>query len=211
LSFKQAKKLGGTVRKGEKGSPILYFTVVEDKKDPQKTFPIFKYTPMFNVEQCDLPFEIETENKNIGDPIVECEAIINRYPIEAVQTSSQLYGSYSKELNVIKMPEMKQFASIEEYYSTYFHEMIHSTAPTLGRKKDRATEELIAEIGSAMMCNEAGLGFAHNTEIFKNQVAYIQGWMKQIEEKPQILITAASEASKAVECILNLSTEEVAA
>lgn len=213
LSFKQAKELGGHVKKGEKGSPILFFTVVEDKNNPDKTFPIFRYTSMFNVEQCDLPFEIKTENTKIGDPIHDCEVVISQYPVDKDISGKYLYGSYDHEKDLIKMPEAKRFTSIEEYYSTFFHEIIHSTGSKSRLKRnleDRALEELIAEIGSAMLCSQNGMEFCPNMDYFENQVAYIQGWARQIADKPHAIITAASEASKAVDYIMTSTMEEAA-
>ena len=113
---------------------------------------------------------------------------------------------------------MAQYKDIEEYYSTAFHELTHSTgAPqrldrkgeqkTLARfgSKEYSREELVAEIGAAMLCNTAGL---NGEKAFKNSVAYIKGWLEHLKSDNHAIVWAATRAEKAARYILNEPTTE---
>lgn len=97
----------------------------------------------------------------------------------------------------------------DEFYSTLFHEMTHSTGAAIRLDRlsstaffgneDYSKEELVAEIGSAMLSSVAGL----NTEkTFNNSVAYLQSWLRVLKNDPRMIVSAASKAEKAVDYIL---------
>ena len=108
----------------------------------------------------------------------------------------------------------EQFPQIAEYYSTAFHEATHSTGHTsrLNRlntsaffgSEDYSKEELIAEMGSAILMNELGI---ETPDTFRNSAAYIQGWLKALEDDSRLIVSAAGKAEKAVRLILNLEDE----
>lgn len=112
---------------------------------------------------------------------------------------------YAPGMDVINMPHKDSFISIEEYYSTLFHELVHWTMheSRLNRKagESYASEELIAEIGAAICLGELGLDYS---KIIGNIGAYCHGWAKKIKEddKVGLVVTAASKAFKAVEFIM---------
>jgi antirestriction protein ArdC len=127
-------------------------------------------------------------------------------------------GSVNRGENEIRMPDIEKFKSSEAYYSALYHEGIHST----GAKKrlDRiksdhfsnehaySREELVAELGSAFLCNIAGID--HNIE---NTAAYLKSWLTVLENNPSWITWAASRAQKACEYIIPsmASVEKVAA
>jgi len=122
---------------------------------------------------------------------------------------------YSVTLDYIKLPHQHTFLSSEEYYSTLFHELAHSTghANRLARKSilepsyfgshEYSKEELVAEMGAAFLCGHAGI---ENITI-NNSAAYIQGWLKALKNDKTLLIHAAAQAQKASDYILNVQPD----
>ena len=115
--------------------------------------------------------------------------------------------------DIIKMPLKEKFFSVEEYYSTLFHEMAHSTGhecrlnrKTLLEANSQGSgvyskEELVAEITSAFLCAEAGI----QNQVFENQAAYISNWASKLKDKPSMIIEASQKAQKAFDYITNNS------
>lgn len=214
LTFKQAKDLGGFVRKGEKGCPVVFWSVFE-KTDPDtkkvEKIPFIKHSTVFNVEQCEgLELPEEDEPATEINPIETCEDILQGFKDkpEIIEREQQAFYSLSQDL--VNMPVRDSFDCPEEYYSTLFHELAHSTAhpSRLGRKltqtvtffgsEDYSKEELIAEFASSFLCAKAGID--STTE--NNSVSYLQGWVSALREKPKMLIEAAQQAQKAANYIL---------
>jgi len=117
--------------------------------------------------------------------------------------------------NVVVMPEMKQFNSMAEYYSTAFHELIHSTGHNTRMNRLDSTaffgseayskEELIAEIGDAALLNHTGLEISGS---FRNSAAYIQSWLLALRNDKRMIVSASSKAEKAVQLILGTVNEK---
>ncbi|WP_246044656.1 zincin-like metallopeptidase domain-containing protein [Geomonas ferrireducens] len=118
---------------------------------------------------------------------------------------------YSPMLDYVKLPTPEAFESSEDYYSTTFHEMIHSTghASRVGRKgilepsyfgsHEYSKEELVAEMGAAFLCGYAGI----EQRTIGNSAAYIAGWLKALKNDKTLLIHAAAQAQHASDYILN--------
>lgn len=107
------------------------------------------------------------------------------------------------------------FDSIDEYYATLFHELVHSTGHSsrlkrfetddyTDRHRNYGIEELVAEIGAAMLCSEAGID---NSAVYRNSASYLSGWMNAIGEDKNMIVYAASRAQKAVDMILGTALE----
>jgi len=213
MTYNQARELGGLVRKGEKSTPIVFWTII--KKDEaatgkEKSFPVLKYFNVFNVEQIDgLELEPLAENTP-KDKIDAAELIVEGYlDMPAINKSNR--AAYSPSLDVLLMPEMSAFKTSEDYYATLFHEMAHSTGheSRLNRKLDTSfgnenysQEELIAEFTSAMLCSVAGIDNTLN-----DSAAYIAGWLKALKNDKNMLVHAASKAQKAADYILQPADE----
>lgn len=122
---------------------------------------------------------------------------------------------YSPSGDYIQIPMLKQYKHANEYYSTAFHEMTHSTGhySRLNRLKSDAffgshnysKEELVAEMGSAMLCSYLGIETAHT---FKNSTAYIQSWLKALNDDKTMFYWACKQAEKAVKFILGVEEEQ---
>ena len=212
LTFKQCKKLNGQVKKGSKGSMVVFYTLYDKKNvktDETDVIPVLRYYKVFNVMQCeglslpDKPTAIEF------NPIDKAESIINNYKDKPIIEHGFNRACYIPSKDKIELPDKTQFKSTQEYYSTCFHEMVHSTKHETRLNRncnkisnfgsiDYSYEELVAEIGNSFLCNEARI---ENT--FKNSIAYIQNWLQVLKNDNRMIISCASKAEKATNYILN--------
>lgn len=221
-SFKQwTTDLGGHVRKNAKAEIIVFWKiqpVEEEKEDGTKVvkqIPILRYYNVFHISQVDgvEPKEVPQLNKEI-EPLEQAEKVKEDYKtrehlrIEEVVTNKAFY---SPSFDYVQVPCKEQYEHIEEFYSTLFHELIHSTGhkTRLDRLDTTAKahfgnetyskEELTAECGSAMIMNLLGI---ETTGTFKNSTAYIQNWLQVLKNDNHFIISASSKAEKAVKYIL---------
>ncbi len=220
LTFKQLKSLGGSVLQGEHGHLVVFWKAVKkkpeelDEKGNPKTIGMLRYYKVFNVSQCkDIPDNfLKIDPLASFDPLLECEMIVKDMPDCPVIRHSGQRAFYNIKEDYICMPLRKTFLNPEGYYSTLFHELVHSTGAEkrLNRKslqdmapfgsESYAMEELVAEIGSAYLC--------HFAEILPNEiqntVAYLKGWLKVLRGDKKFILLAASQSQKAIDLILNL-------
>ena len=228
LTFKQCTTLGGKIKKGEKAQMIVFFTFSEHKEkdahgeDKITKFPVLKYYNVFHLSQCEgIESKLEPPSPE-ADPLAEGENVINGYVtrsgvgFEAVKGSDRAFYRPSEDRVVV--PHISQYKLIEEYYSTTFHELTHSTGHSsrlkrFGEKNDGVAafgdevyskEELIAEIGSSMLMSIAGI---ERSETFTNSAAYLQSWLDVLKGDKRLIVTAANAAQKAVDLILGKSAE----
>ena len=214
LSFKQVKGKGGRVKKGEKGTPVVFWKWIEIEKNDLKTgkqiVPLLRQYTVFNLEQTE-GIEIPTPEERTFQPIAEAEKIIDQMPRAPVIEHQEPQAYYVPSKDVVNMPDSNLFKSDEEYYSTLFHELIHSTGH-VGRlnrvelmkqcstkSDDYSKEELVAEMGSAFLCGWCGIV----PKVIENQAAYIKGWLKRLKYNKKWLVNAASKAQKAADYILS--------
>lgn len=215
LTFKQAQDLKGKVKKGEKGTQIVFWKIFqeEDADGGEKDKKIFmlRYYTVFNLDQCE-GIEMPKEERNEINPIATCEAIVKGYAtMSTLKTNQQDKAFYNPREDFISLQNKNTFRSAEGYYSALFHEMVHSTghearlnrfdSKTYKRpfaSTDYSKEELIAELGNAYLCAEAGID---NTEL-TNNAAYIQSWLQALKNDKKLLFSASSQAIKATNYIL---------
>lgn len=223
-TYKQWSDLGGKVRKGEKSEIVVFWKIlnVEETKDgklEKKSIPLLKYINVFHVSQVDgiEPKEIKAvEHKPIEEAERIKEEYINRENILIKETVSN-EAFYSPVKDYIQVPCKEQYKDVLEFYSTLFHEMVHSTGHRDRLKRldcsvrfasfgseDYSKEELIAEIGSAFLMNHIGI---ESSKTFKNSAAYIQSWLKVLKNDNSFIVSASSKAEKAMKYILG---EEIA-
>ena len=220
LTFNQARQKGGSVNKGEKSTPVVFWKWLDRKAVPDEDdnsasskIPLLRYYNVFNLDQIDgITAPVEEQPVNPFSPIEQAELIIRNMP----QRPYILYGGdracYSPMLDSVKLPNREAFKSPEEYYSTAFHELAHSSGHSsrLSRKgvvepssfgsHDYSQEELVAEFGASMLCGFAGI--EHQT--IENSAAYIQGWLKVLKNDQKLAIMAAGQAQRAADFILNV-------
>lgn len=218
-TFNQWKKLGGKVKKGEHGYPIIGMgskKVIEEDangEEVEKTKVFRKYSTVFHISQVEGVEPLKTEeipsfeHENIASADDVIMVYVEREHINYVEdiSSGAWYCENTDKLNV---PKRTQFSDISEFYSTVFHEMVHSTGNVSRLNRDLTgimgdhkygVEELIAELGSAMLMNELEI---ETEDTFQNSAAYIQSWIKAIKENPEIVLKANTKAKKAMEFIL---------
>ncbi len=228
LTWEQIKSVGGSVKQGEHGHMIVFWKPLQKKEDQQddkqKAVPMLRYYKVFNISQCTHVPEhlIPKLDASIEiDPILECEAILNNVSDMPAISFNGKQAYYNIERDAIVMPKMKNFKSSPGYYSTLYHELIHSSGSKgrLDRKtltdmvpfgsESYAKEELIAEMGSAYLCRFSGI----LPNQIKNTVAYLDNWLGVFKNDKRFLINASGQAQKAVDFILgrkdNESKEEV--
>lgn len=222
-TFKQWQELGGHIRKAEKSEIIVFWKMypIKEKQDDGteiiKTIPLLKYINVFHISQVDGVEPLKQKVTHDIEPIDKAEKILNDYWNRENITIEHVKGDkafYSPMFDKIQLPLFEQFKQSEDYYSTAFHESVHSTMKTsrCNRQEDRkgkvvsfgseeySKEELVAEVGSAQLMNMVGI---ETTKSFRNSTAYIQSWLKVLRNDNKFIVSASSKAEKAVEYILN--------
>jgi antirestriction protein ArdC len=224
LSFNQANKLGGHVRKGEKSSLVVFWHIGQEKTirkadgtDKKQTPFLLRYYSVFNVCQTEGIAEKLGLGKSV--PVVPsidaCEQIVAGMP-NAPKREQSSKAWYRPSNDTVGMPAKELFETPEGYYSTLFHELTHSTghASRVGREgieqlntfgsESYSREELIAEMGAAMLCGVTGIAPA----VLENSAAYLQNWLERLKADSRLIVTAASAAQKAADYILGKTQTE---
>ena len=226
LTFEECKREGGKVKKGEKGNFVVSWAKIKkvetDEEGNERTtvIPRLKYYYVFEVSQCEgIERNCTEEPKTYGNTPVESAeniitAYINRETVTFTATDSNR-AYYSPSEDAVVVPDLKYFEAVEEYYSTSFHELTHSTMhqdrcnraeERKGKKvafgsEEYSKEELVAEIGAATLVNMIGL---ESDKSFKNSVSYIQSWIGKLKNDKNLIVSASSRAEKAVNYILGI-------
>lgn len=212
LTFKQAKEMGGSVRKGEKSTTGIFYKMHTRKNretGEDENFPIMKAFNAFNLDQID-----GIEVPAVEAPISEFQRHARFEHFVAATGIDLRHGGnsayYSPSSNHVQMPEREQFNSEADYYATLAHEFVHATAhqTRVGRELGRrgtdgyAKEELLAESGAYMLMQHFGITGECQHE------SYIASWLKHLRNDKKYLFSAASLASKAYEYLIQFDTYE---
>jgi antirestriction protein ArdC len=212
LTFNQAKQLGGNIRKGQHGAKIIFWrcktreTESAEGEIEERKSAFLRYYTVFNLEQTEGLSALLTLPPAV--PIESAEEIVKAMPNPpAFEQDSR--AAYIPSRDTVTMPSRTAFQSQAEYYSTLFHELVHSTGHTkrLGREgidkiqpfgsEDYSKEELVAEMGSAMLCGVAGIEQA----TIGNSAAYLRGWINRLKADSRLVIAAARAAQEAADYI----------
>ena len=236
VTFKGAKDLGGNVKGGEKGYPVVFWKFIEVTKtddngeEIEKRIPLLKYFQVFNISQCEgieLPEKPKKKKQGALKPIKEAEAVVKAYLEReegltlTINKGNRAY--YNKTDDAIVTPSMRQAVNEmkkhkqsvndgkQHYYSTLFHEMTHSTGTKERCNRDGvqefnffgdheySKEELVAEIGSAILGAKVGLT---SERVMDNTTAYCKSWAKKLKSEPKWIVWAGGQSEKAVNYIL---------
>lgn len=227
LTFRQAKELGGHVRQGEAGFPVVYCKfgkreVQDGDEIIEKSSVLCRYYTVFNIAQCEglrtQPADPPVDEPRVL-PIEACEQVVTGWLGKPTITHGVDCASYSKTFDHIHMPERACFDNAEEYYSTLFHELTHSTGhPT---RLNRSTlmdferfgdpiysrEELVAEMGAAFLAGFCGI----ENRTINNSAAYLASWLDALKNDSRMVLIAASQAQKAVDLILGAEVQNLSA
>lgn len=221
-SFKQWKKLGGHIKKGAKGEIVVFWKWLKKEKEDEngestlERIPVLKYYTVFHISQVEGVDPLEKEDLSVSlFESIECaeeikEDYLNREHI-AFEENKFTEASYSPANDKIEVPTGERFQKPEEYYATLFHEMVHSTghpsrlnrdlSGRFGSKK-YAAEELVAEIGSAILLSQTGI---ETDATFENSTAYVQSWIAHLKNDSRMIVLASGKAEKAVNFIENVA------
>jgi antirestriction protein ArdC len=226
-SYKQITELGGTVTKGEHGYPVVFWKFIDAKekdetgKDVKKSIPFLRYYTVFNVEQTSGIDETKIPELAIKynqlEKLEQCENLVMAMPKRPEILHQEQRAYYRPSADCVNMPKMETFNNSEEYYSTLFHELTHSTGheTRLNRRgsdvvrhfgdKEYSKEELIAEMGAAFLCGHCQI----ENRTIDNSAAYIKSWLSKFKDDKKMVVYAGAAAQKAVDFILGRKAAEV--
>ncbi len=210
MTFRQALMLGGRVRKGEKGSTVVYANQIvrtatdEVGDEVEQRIPFLKAYTVFNVEQIDgLPNVYRPTAPEPVNPDGRLEAVERFFDGLGVDTrhgGSAAY--YVPASDHVQMPPFETFRDAAAYYATLGHECVHWTghAARMNRDFSRSTqayarEELVAELGAAFLCADLGL----ELEPREDHAAYLGHWLEVLKADKRFLFSAAAHAQRAAD------------
>jgi antirestriction protein ArdC len=216
LTFKQALELGGAVRKGEKGTRIVFFkslnvtdTNPETGAETDRSVPMLKSYTVFNADQIDgLPDDFDAV------PVLLPEGAERDHAAEMALRSSgaQIFergdrAFYSPAADAVTVPDIRRFESVGAYLATLAHELVHWTGHKQRLDRDfsgrfnsdaYAFEELVAEIGAAFVMARLGIVGEH----IDNHAAYLSHWLRVMKADKRAIFKAASLAQAAADLVL---------
>ncbi len=211
MTFKQALALNACVRKGERGTSIVFVKKLvreEENADP-KSITVLKTYSVFNVAQIDglLP---SVRPDAVLRPLEACYEGIEQF-VKASK-AQVLHGPYEPcyipSKDAVCLPAREAFKGDEHYYATLLHECVHWTGAEHRLKrqlknrfgtKDYAAEELVAELGAAFLCAHLGI----KGEL--RHAGYIKTWLTLLKEDPRAIFTASAKASEAATYLRSFS------
>lgn len=219
ITYRQCALAGGHVRMGEKAKMVVFwkpFTKENPDTGEEKMHFILRYYNVFHLSQCEgvsPRWAVSVAPVSNLQPDEAAEAVIRDYVARSgitlrIKKSDRAY--YQPSSDTVVVPQLSQYQKQEEFYSTLFHELIHSTGhqSRLNRVTDIAAfgseqyskEELVAELGSSFMLNHFGL---ETPDSFQNSAGYLQSWLRVLRNDKRLIVSAAGAAEKAASLILN--------
>ncbi|HNI38619.1 MAG TPA: zincin-like metallopeptidase domain-containing protein, partial [Pseudomonadales bacterium] len=229
LTYKQAKSLGAQVRKGEKSTLVQYWKFTDERiKTDDNNNPVLNsegnpikeqvrlerprvfYASVFNAEQVDNLPELDIKAPD-WDPLERAERILQASNA-VIRHGEADRAFYRPSTDSIHLPHKHQFPTPDRYYATALHELGHWTGHELRLNRDLshpfgsegyAKEELRAEIASMLLSGELGIG--HDPG---QHVAYVNSWIKALQEDPTEIFRAAADAEKIQDFVLALSQQQ---
>lgn len=225
LTLNQIQKLGGQVNQDEEPKVVVFWRMIritepgQNGEEREKTVPFLAHYHVFHIDQTNGITPLSQEEQNaILHPNEIAENVISDYiendgpELEICYSEDALYN-FDKD--IITVPRQEQYLNKSEYYSTLFHEMVHSTGhkDRLNRIKKGhshnsdayAKEELVAEIGASTLCNICNID---NSATLHNSAAYINSWLNTLRGDKKLIVHASGQAQKAVQYILNATKDE---
>ncbi len=222
VTYRQAEKLGGKVRKGEHGLPIVWYTMWNRTKkcpsspsvdeDADEICPYLKSSTVFEVGQCDgLTRKRETVMNPEAAPVKQIEDWFQTFR-EATELRLEhglQNAGYSRDRHVIYIRNITEYRDEGFYYQTLFHEAVHSTQehmhrPWFAKWGDHkySEEEIVAEMGSMFLCHHFGIEKQE-----ENSAVYLESWGKNLKKNPLWLFHGIKQAERAVDYMLEVGGE----
>lgn len=224
LTFQQAKELGGHVKKGEHGSPVVYASTFkksetsDDGLEIEAEIPFLKEYTVFCADQCEgLPqhfYQMAAPPAEKLERIDRAEQFFANTKADIRTGGNRAY--YAIDADYVRMPPFETFRDAESHAATLAHELTHWTRHEtrlnreFGRKRwgdeGYAMEELVAELGSAFLCADLHI----TPEVREDHASYIDSWLKVLKDDKRAVFSAASHASKAVDFLHGLQPQPAA-
>lgn len=220
MTYRQAQAAGGQVRRGERGTPIVYAKrmEVEDEKNGEavsRQIAMLRFYTVFNVSQIEgLPLEHYAPAEQRPEMVLRVAAGLEF--VEATRATVHYGGNrafYREATDDIHMPPFQTFTDGESFTATLLHELVHWTkhpsrlARDLGRKRwgdeGYAMEELVAELGSALLSADLGV----TPIVREDHAAYIASWLTVLRGDKRAIFSAAGYAQRAIDHLYTLTTE----
>lgn len=220
-TYKAWQEKGGQVRKGEKATAVVFFKQIEvadkNKEDNKVKIPLLRYYSVFNASQVDGVEPMAATPKTENETIAAVDQFITDTGAD-IRTIAGSAAFYMPSFDYIQVPPLAEYfrkTAVSDYYGTLLHELVHWTGhkDRLARlqsggfgSEDYAKEELVAELGSAFLCSELGI----DSEPREDHAAYLQSWIKALQDDKRLIVKAASQASKACAFLHAETVAEVA-
>ena len=210
VTFKQAQALGGTVKAGEKGTPVVYWnihkkeTTGDNGESVTSAYAFIKHYYVFNVEQCEdltIPALPEAPTPEF-DQSPAVMALVDRLSLSGGLTHAGDSAYYRPSADAIVMPPMAAFNGAAQYHATLLHESVHATGhkgrlnrltPARFGSEDYAYEELVAELGAAMLCCKLGI------DGDLRHAGYLESWLKALRNDKKFILSASAKAQAAMD------------
>ena len=225
-TFREAQRLGGHVRKGERATPVIYWKW----RTPEEIAKRVAQTGNEEIAPC-VPFVSTVFNLDQTEGVARPEDDIQHRREDRLRLADQMFDVmpdkpeivhtltaqpiYSPHLDRVTLPHLSQFESADDYYATLFHELIHSSghprrlnrfAEAEGDGVEKYSfEELVAEFGAAFLCGFAGI---ENPDTHAQQASYIEGWARVFRQDTRVLVRAASAAQRAADYVRGKTAPE---
>ena len=231
MSRKQISAQGGKISKGSKPEWVYFYgdyykdssgkTVPTDQVEARihgseelQRIRFLKTRPIYNVSCVEgIDIEVPSMPKRENNSIEACEALLGELnPKPRYETTETDRPAYSPDKDQIRIPSKEYFDNSEEFYCTLFHEIVHWTGhatrldrvgvtskeATFGTKL-YAEEELIAEFGASYLCAITGID---HEALVENSTAYIQAWIKRLQEDKKLIFRVAARAQQAISFLM---------
>jgi len=209
-TFRQALAAGGAVRRSARGIPLVLFKPLDAKNVPVDRAEsaadaleshqrvLVRHFHVFHISDCE------------GLPEAEHQPPANRSLAASIVRSSGARivpgkPCYRPHEDIVQLPDPSSFDSLEHYYTTAYHELVHWSAPRVKRElamkrfgdQAYAMEELVAELGAAMLCGAAGV------PMISQCAAYLDSWLKVLRTDKRAIFGVAAQAQKAADYLLD--------
>lgn len=213
-TYKQVQQKNGHVKKGCHGHHVTFFSMYNKEKkriaekgdNKEDLIPLWRLYTVFRIEDTTLPAPVERVVSKSADwnaTYMEIEKFLKSYmasdDITFEQAEENDIAYYSPSERKIHISKKEIYHSAMRWYATCFHECTHSTKEALNRKLERDAEEVVAELGCALLC--AYFGIRRDDEAL-NEAVYIKSWGRKLREHKDWLFYGAARAQKAVNYML---------
>jgi len=222
LTYKQVNEKGGSVRKGEKSTMVVFWKFPEpknatdqEKEEARKQVPLLRYYSVFNAEQCEgleLP-EVYKPTESPNQRIARADLLVRSMPDPPLITEAGSAAWYRPVDDLVNIPPLNRFTSADSFYATLFHELGHATGHEKRLKRtgvigeirfgsgEYSREELVAELTSAFCCATVGL----DNQLIEDSASYIEGWLDVLKADPKAVVIAAAQAQRAADHIRGIT------